>query len=130
MKFRPTAVAFFFATICLECSTGFSPQSLQGPLSSSVASAADVDTMTAASTAAAAKNTLTVDFISKLRFRQVQKELELRQLDTTGTLTDMKQRLRHIAATVTSQDVQGVENAADPATLVIDDDALNMVRIL
>ena len=40
---------------------------------------------------------LTKDLVSKLRFREVQKELELRDLDTSGTFTSMRTRLRQLA---------------------------------
>ena len=65
--------------------------------------------------------TLTIDIISKLRFREAVKELELRELDATGTLTDMRTRLREL--------VPGDEtgNAGDDVR-VIEEESLNNVR--
>ena len=41
------------------------------------------------------KDGLTIDMISKLGFRDVQKELARRELETSGTLSAMRDRLRH-----------------------------------
>lgn len=68
---------------------------------------------------------LTHDLISKLRFREVQRELEIRALDTSGTLSAMKNRLREAAVVVKeAMPMKGV----DEETRVIDGDALDEVR--
>ena len=64
---------------------------------------------------------MTVDIISKLRFREAVKELELRELDATGTLTDMRTRLRELV----TGDETG--NAGDDVR-VIEEESLNNVR--
>ena len=133
MRFHGSAIAVFLA-VGVGGANAFAPQiqQLQGPSSHlfSVTAASPSDTSAveeSGQSSSAAMDALTTDIISKLRFRQVQKELELRELDTSGTLTDMKQRLRHIAidgttTTTTNGDVTQQE------TLIIDEDALNSVR--
>lgn len=64
---------------------------------------------------------LTNDLISKLRFREVQRELELRDLETSGTLSVMKNRLRE--ATVSATQVGRAKESHE-----IDGDALDEVR--
>ena len=70
---------------------------------------------------------LTNDLISKLRFREVQKELERRALDTGGTLSTMKNRLRE-AAMVGMNVPMPMDGSDGHATAVIDVDALDEVR--
>jgi hypothetical protein len=135
MRFPSTAIAFFLA-LSLESSSGFVPVTQNRPLSSSSShlysgtdagvSTADIATIEASSNddRASMMATLTSDIISKLRFRQVQKELELRQLETSGTFTDMKKRLMHIAADA-GTDKSGT---SQDDVLVIDEDAINSVR--
>lgn len=64
---------------------------------------------------------LTVDLVSKLRFREVQKELERRELDTSGTFTDMRTRLKQLATDDVNKEIN--ENGAD--VRVIGEVALN-----
>jgi hypothetical protein len=66
---------------------------------------------------------LTNDLISNLRFRAVRRELERRALDTSGTLSEMKKRLRK-AALGMKPTIENVES-----TLSIKPDALDKVRI-
>ena len=77
---------------------------------------------------------MTVDIISKLRFREVQRELERRELDTSGTFTSMRERLRHAAmaettttTTTTNGDHHQAEQNAENNVRVIDEDSLNSV---
>ena len=67
---------------------------------------------------------LTHDIISKLRFREVQRELERRELDTSGTFTDMRQRLRLLVPDKTEKE-QPYETGTNAH--VIGEDALNAV---
>jgi len=64
---------------------------------------------------------LTTDIVSKLRFREVQKELELRELDTSGTFTDMRTRLKELATDVGNTKINEIEEDVR----VIGEDALN-----
>lgn len=66
-------------------------------------------------------DSLTSDLISKLRFREVQRELERRALDASGTLSAMKNRLR--AATVGVKDPGTTEGSTK--SRIIDTDAIN-----
>lgn len=67
---------------------------------------------------------LTLDIISKLRFREAKEELERRALDTGGTLSDMRSRLRELVP------VKEIDqsNPADESVRVIDEEVLNSVR--
>ena len=67
---------------------------------------------------------LTSDIVSKLRFREVQRELERRELDTSGTFTDMRTRLKELATDET-KDEQTSDSSKD--IRVIDGDVLNNV---
>lgn len=80
---------------------------------------------------------LTRDIVSKLRFRELQRELERRQMDASGTYTDMKQRLLHVA-TIDDEENEGTGgsttspssemNGSDSDDVrVIDQDFLNTV---
>lgn len=84
----------------------------------SVASS-EVETVEAKENGSAELKTLTTDLISKLRFREAVKELELREIDATGTLTDMRTRLREV--------VSGGETETQAAgdVKVIDEESLN-----
>lgn len=67
---------------------------------------------------------LTEDIVSKLRFREVQRELEIRDLDTSGTFTCMRNRLREVA----SNDFVGENSNTSEdqtSTRVIGEDAVN-----
>jgi len=63
---------------------------------------------------------LTTDIVSKLRFREVQRELERRELDTSGTFTDMRTRLKELATTDNKE-----SSETDEDVRVIGEDALN-----
>ena len=67
---------------------------------------------------------LTHDIISKLRFREVQRELKRRELDTSGTFTDMRKRLRLLVPGNTEKE-QNTESGT--SVHVIGEDALNAV---
>lgn len=68
--------------------------------------------------------TLTRDLVSKLRFREAKEELERRELDASGTLTDMRSRLRELAV-----DGETDQNSSANANVrVVDAEALNNVR--
>jgi len=64
---------------------------------------------------------LTTDIVSKLRFREVQKELELRELDTSGTFTEMRTRLKRLATDEPEVDT----TKSDALVRVIGEEALN-----
>jgi len=65
--------------------------------------------------------TLTRDLVSKLRFREAKEELERRELDASGTLTDMRSRLRELAV-----DGETDQNSSANANVrVVDAEALN-----
>ena len=64
--------------------------------------------------------------IKKLKFREIQRQLEQRSLDTSGTLSAMKDRLRQASSPMQEQTVAHV----DPEERIIDEDALNKVSPL
>lgn len=65
---------------------------------------------------------LTLDIISKLRFRETRRELEQRDLDGSGTFSAMKQRLREVAVGSNPTETNASEEVA-----VIDKDILDNV---
>ena len=69
---------------------------------------------------------LTADIVSKLRFREVQRELERREVDTTGTFTTMRTRLMELADDANNGE-QNTEGSHD--VHVISNDALNTVSL-
>jgi len=69
---------------------------------------------------------LTKDLVSKLRFREVQRELELRDLDTSGTFTSMRTRLRQLATDGSEEENEQSKDSGKEIR-VIGEDALNNV---
>ncbi|KAG7366982.1 PPR: pentatricopeptide repeat domain containing protein [Nitzschia inconspicua] len=132
MKFSPVAVAACLALFISPGEAFFPSSSRQqhAPRSpTEIQSTAEASTASNAVTATTPKKgieKLTLDIVSKLRFREVQRELEARQLDTSGTFTDMRQRLRHVAVTEGSDDqmAQKQTNGSEKVR-VIDEEALN-----
>jgi hypothetical protein len=134
MKFHPVCVAAFLAFLVNQ-SEAFSHGGSCRVSSSMVlkSTTAQVEEMTSVSSKRGIDN-LTVDIISKLRFREVQRELERRQLDTSGTFTSMRERLRHVAMAETNEE-NSHDNAASSQqskndagnVRVIDEDSLNSV---
>jgi hypothetical protein len=138
MRFHPTAIVSFLA-VGVGSAHGFAPPqiqqgSLSSQLHSTAASLSTADTSSGGdgsqpSSTMSKMDTLTTDLISKLRFRQVQKELELRQLETKGTFTELKQRLKHVAVDGTATTSGTSTRNGDSGMMVIDDNALNSVRV-
>ena len=135
MIFHKSAIAVFLG-VGVAGVHGFAPQQQRHvPSSSSLYSTTAASPSSDASTVEVEKgagqstviDTLTTDLISKLRFRQVQEELERRELDTSGTLTDMKQRLRHVAVDGTTTTNGTAQQKSQ--TTVVDENALNSVRV-
>lgn len=123
MKFESSVVALALASLAAQ-STAFQPVGVSSRPVQQVArrvASSGVETVESTESGSAELKTLTVDIISKLRFREAVKELELRELDATGTLTDMRTRLRDL--------VPGDEtgNAGDDVR-VIEEESLNNVR--
>lgn len=69
-------------------------------------------------------DTLTSDIISKLHFREAQRELERMQLDTSGTLTAMRNRLRDASLQRNAKNAEG-----DGVVRAIDEEQLNQVSL-
>ena len=125
MKFSPVAVAACLA-LFISPSDAFMTSRVQHAASPVTlhSTAEAVETETAAK---AGIEKLTVDVVSKLRFREVQRELEARQLDTSGTFTSMRQRLLNVAAQE-GGGVNGTNGEKKAASVrVIDSDSLNNV---
>ena len=123
MKFESSVVALALASLAAQ-STAFQPVGISSRPVQQVArmvTSSEVETVESTESGSAELKTLTVDIISKLRFREAVKELELRELDATGTLTDMRTRLREL---VTSDETGN----AGGDVRVIEEESLNNVR--
>jgi hypothetical protein len=119
MKFHSSVLAILSISASLEASDAFSTSKAQNGRN---AQSALLSTMTEAAPASETKiESLTHDVISKLQFREAQKELESQQLDASGTLSEMRNRLREAALirSVGSKDAGEVK--------VIDQERLNEV---
>ena len=128
MKFSPVAVAACLA-LFIAPSEGFMTTRVQNAANpvSLQSTAEAVETETAAAPKAGIEN-LTVDIASKLRFREVQRELEARQLDTSGTFTSMRQRLLNVAAQEGGVNGTNGEKKATNVR-VVDSESINSVSI-
>ena len=117
MKFQAFAVSLVVLSSSLESCNAFS---------SSRKNVRDFQSVTLGSTAEArATESLTNDIISKLQFREAQEKLESLQLDASGTLSAMRERLR----TLTTH--EGVQSTSvDEEVPTIDQEKLNEVRSL
>lgn len=125
MKFESSVVALALASLAAQ-STAFQPVGVSSRAVQQVArrvASSEVETVETTETGSAELKTLTTDIISKLRFREAVKELELRELDATGTLTDMRTRLRELV----SDDETGNTKTGDDVR-VIEEESLNSVR--
>jgi hypothetical protein len=137
MKFSPVAVAACLALFVTPGDAFFPASSSTDrrhpPVSSRtvIYSTAEAPPAPDAATAATPKKgieKLTIDIVSKLRFREVQRELEARQLDTSGTFTDMRQRLRHVAAKEGGDEPTAQKKPKESGNVrVIDEESLNNV---
>lgn len=87
MKFHPLTVSLVSLSFLSYSCVGFSAQQ----------NVRNLQSVTLRSTAGApAIESLTNDIISKLQFREAQGRLEQLQLDTSGTLSAMRARLRSV----------------------------------
>jgi hypothetical protein len=71
---------------------------------------------------------LTKDIVSKLRFRELQKELEKRQMDASGTYTDMRQRLLYVAATSSSSTATTAGTGTTTTSPVVNQDETSRIE--
>ena len=124
MKFQSSVVAIAFASWAAQSAAfqplGVSCHKTRGEqLTTTRVAAPEVEAETKTD-----MSTLTLDIISKLRFREAKEELERRALDPSGTLTDMRSRLRELVP------VEGIDQSseADGGVRVIDEEVLNNVR--
>ena len=131
MKLESGVLAIVLASLAAT-STSFQPNRVSirtGPghqhvvRSVTAPEVAEEGTKAAESSHSAELKALTTDIVSKLRFREVQKELELRELDTSGTFTDMRTRLKELA----TDDGNTKINEIEEDVRVIGEDALNTV---
>ena len=122
MKFETSVVAIALATSWAAQSAAFQPIGVSSrktrgaQLIARKVAAPEIEEETKTGV-----TTLTRDLVSKLRFREAKKELEQRELDAGGTLTDMRSRLRELAV-----DGETYQNNAN--VRVVDSEALNNVR--
>lgn len=144
MKFRPSAVAAILVLL-IDSSWAFCPSHLQTLqpqkprlkarsttviIKSTGVEEASAPSSPSSGTADAATEleNLTRDIVSKLRFREVLRELERREMDTSGTFTDMRQRLLHAAAAAGDvADRSSEKNDGSDDVRVIDQEFLNAV---
>jgi hypothetical protein len=113
MKFQDLAVSLAILSSTLGSSNAFS---------SSQKNVRDFQSVSLGSTAEArATDSLTNDIISKLQFREAQEKLESLQLDASGTLSAMRDRLRTLTVH------EGVEStsAVDEEAPAFDQEELN-----
>jgi len=106
MKLKSSVVAIALASFAAT-STAFQPgnvgfrsskrQSQNVRMETAPEVEAETDILVSSKNGSAELKTLTMDIISKLRFREVQRELERRDLDTSGTFTEMRTRLKNLA---------------------------------
>lgn len=115
MKFPVLAVSLVILSSALDSSNAFSTRK----------NVRSFQSLALRSTTAEAPVTesLTNDIISKLQFREAQEKLESLKLDTSGTLSEMRDRLRSLAGhkSVHSTSAAGKVNG-------VDEDKLNKVR--
>jgi hypothetical protein len=109
MKYRASSVASFLLSVSASA-YAFVPCRLQPWPSPAVLSSAAV---VQEGFADAKVESLTNDLISKLRFRAVRRELEQRALDTSGTFSAMKDRLREavLGTKMTGTPIENLERA-------------------
>lgn len=112
MRFQKSALAILSISAAFGTSSAFSagktPRNVPSAIRSSIV--ADLAPTSAA-------ESLSNDIISKLQFREARRELERLQLDTTGTLSGMRNRLRN--ATLDKRTDENMDER------VIDGDKLN-----
>jgi hypothetical protein len=134
MKFENSVVAIALASLIAPSSAfqpnGISFRAAQGQRQQTkrmvTAPEVEEETATAGSSEheSSGVKSLTMDIVKKMRFREVQKELERKELDTAGTFTDMRSRLKELVI----DDVGTSESSGiNEAERVIEEDALNKV---
>lgn len=133
MRFNSRAIAVVLAILVDPC-LAFNPNgvSFQGQkvirrstTAARMSTEVDGDLETSEKNSNAELDALTDDIVSKFRFREVKRELELRDLDTSGTFTSMRKRLR-LVATEDSEE-QGENKSGKEDVRVIGESALNNV---
>jgi hypothetical protein len=141
MRFDPKTIAVVLALLAVDSGLAFNPNgvSFQGKKQIAVTSRSsssavvvtrmstevDEDIDTKNDNKKSQMIGLTKDLVSKLRFREVQRELELRDLDTSGTFTSMRTRLRQLATDGSEEEEQNKGQGKE--IRVIGEDALNNV---
>jgi hypothetical protein len=130
MKFKNSVVAIALASLIAPSSAfqpnGISLRAAQGQqqiMSMVIAPEAVEETTTSESSDSDGVKALTMDIVKKMRFREVQKELERKELDTGGTFKDMRSRLKELVTDVETEE----SNETGEAVRVIEEDALNKV---
>ncbi len=123
MKYNASVVATFLLAISPFSTNAFIPLKQNGHSHLVFLRSAVIDEMTQ-NDVESKMDSLTSDLISKLRFREVQRELERRALDASGTLSTMKNRLRE--ATMDNKDPSATKNG--DASRMIDADVMEEVR--
>ncbi|KAL7571300.1 hypothetical protein ACA910_008952 [Epithemia clementina (nom. ined.)] len=91
-----------------------------------VAAAIPDTSVSEGSSAASTTTALTVDIISKLRFRELQTELAHRNLDTTGTTSQLRTRLRQAEGLTPEECVVNEDDMADEC---VDEPKLNSISV-
>ena len=124
MKFQASVLGLLSVSASLDTALAFSSSSPSGnnaqtAVYSTVAEVAPTDSAT---------DSLTNDIISKLQFREAQRELERLQLDATGTLSAMRSRLREATSQRSQTEVNGV-NGTNGEVRVINEEKLNEVGL-
>lgn len=123
MKYNTSVVATFLLAVSIPSTNAFLPLKQNGQSHVTFVRSTVVD-KTTQTDVESKMDSLTYDLISKLRFREVQRELERRALDATGTLTAMKIRLREAAMGTT---VSATPESSQKSR-VIDTDTIDEVR--
>jgi len=120
MKFESSVVAVALASM-VSSTMAFQPNaaSFRGQQHSvRMTATTEIEESTEISGESPEMQHLTADLVSKLRFREAKKELERREIDSTGTFTDMKSRLLELMPDAPTADVISDVH-------VIEKDALN-----
>lgn len=119
MKYQASVVAVFLLAVSGSTTNAFVQNNGRSSLAVLRSAVAAEDAVQANSK----MESLTNDLIGKLRFREVKEELERRALNTSGTLSVMKNRLRE--ATMGPIRIEKVQEVR-----TIDGDALDEVRMV
>jgi hypothetical protein len=117
MRFQPSVLAILSVSALSQSSLAFSSSMRTGRNAQS-----SVYSTIAESAPTSPAEDLTNAIISKLHFREAQRELERLHLDTGGTLSAMRKRLRNAALHNYAEDVNG-----DGKVRVIEEEKMNQV---